>query len=99
MRIYESTWGDEKDPDGMSVDASFHENGHLVVRGVDFGPGMESHTGSDDREYLLVVDAVGVQDFILELLKSTFNGHRPMTVRRLERICQNADIDFRRVDQ
>tara|TARA_B100001057_G_scaffold3394_1_gene3053 strand:- start:57 stop:359 length:303 start_codon:yes stop_codon:yes gene_type:complete len=97
MLIFEHSWGDDEDPDVTGVDASFHENGHLVIRKFDYGPGVE-RSGASDMESLMVIDVSDVQVFMLEVLKATFSQHRPLTVKRLEHICANAGIKVQSVN-
>ena len=44
--------------------------------------------------FIVYIDGEDVQKFTLELLKTTFDSRRPMTVSRVERICRNADISY-----
>lgn len=98
MKIHERHWGNEDDPDGRTVHASFDEKGDLVFTEIDYGPGARKFNGSDELESMLIVEAEHVDSFILEVCKAAFGQRRQMTLRRLERICINAGIEFRRLN-
>ena len=97
MEIYRNTWGDEEDPSGNFVTAEFRPDGSLIFTKVDFGKSTREYKGQDDWEYIVYIDGEDVQKFTLELLKTTFDSRRPMTVSRVERICRNAGIDYQTV--
>lgn len=98
MEIYEHSWGKDDDPNGTSVHAVFDESGNLVFTEIDFGPGAKRFTGADDMETLLIVEADEVHDFMLEVFKAAFGQRRQMTLKRLERICINAEIQFTKLN-
>ena len=97
MEIYRNTWGDEEDPSGNFVTAEFRTDGSLIFTKVDFGKSTREFKGQDDWEYVVYIDGEDVQKFILELLKTTFDSKRSMTVSRVERICTNAGIDYQTI--
>ena len=94
MEIYRNTWGDEEDPSGEFVDAEFRPDGSLIFTKVDFGKSTREFKGRDDWQYIVFIDEEDVQNFTLELLKTTFDSKRSMTVSRVERICRNAGISY-----
>jgi hypothetical protein len=94
LEIYRDTWGDEEDESGEFVTADFRSNGSLIFTKVDFGETTRKFKGQDDWAYIVFIDGEDVQKFTLELLKTSFNSRRSMTVSRVERICRNAGISY-----
>ena len=64
---------------------------------MDFGQSTRELKGRDDWEYIVFIDEEDVQNFTLELLKTTFDSNQSMTVSRVERICTNAGIDYQTI--
>ena len=94
MEIYKKEWGNVEDPDETVIDADVLIDGSIRISGTDYGRSGRNFSGNEDYDHRLRIPADQISQFTLELLKRGFNLKRPLTMSKVEKLCNIADIKF-----
>ena len=77
---------------GTVIEAEILPNKPVRLAGTDYGKSARDFSGGDEYEYGLHIPSDHMSQFALELLRRSFNLRGLLTMSKVERVCENADI-------